>query len=211
MQCCPRCEPLSGAEARGCESACADSGGPLSPGSAFAQAVHAQHDLLLDRLDGHEVHLRPTGGFADGRSIVGVVLAAGTPLLIGADELRGDDACVQPQGDELACPVVQAGAGLPGHDAAGGQLRAPGDEFIAWQRAAGRHLADRINGMDLDHALGEIDPTPTAWPRASPRAPKSSQPSNSAMSPVLHFILEIKQPPEYRRLPQDGLCEAQGH
>ena len=65
---------------------------------------------------------------------------------------------MQPQGDELACPVVRAGAGLPGHDAAGGQLRAPGDEFIAWQRAAGRHLADRINGMDLDHALGQIDP-----------------------------------------------------
>jgi hypothetical protein len=25
---------------------------------AFAQAVHAQHALLLDALDGHEVHLR---------------------------------------------------------------------------------------------------------------------------------------------------------
>ena len=65
---------------------------------------------------------------------------------------------MQPQGDELACPVVRAGAGLHGHDAAGGQLRAPGDEFLAWQRAAGQHLADHINGMDLDHALGQIDP-----------------------------------------------------
>jgi hypothetical protein len=50
----------------------------LSPGSAFAQPVHAQHALLLDALDGHEEHLRAPRGLADGLRVVGVVLAAGT-------------------------------------------------------------------------------------------------------------------------------------
>ena len=61
---------------------------------AFAQAVRAQHALLLDALDGHEVHLRPAGGFADRRGVVGVVLAAGALAAVRADELRGDDARV---------------------------------------------------------------------------------------------------------------------
>ena len=39
----------------------------------LAQAVDAQHALLLDGLDRHEVHLRSAGGLADGSSVVGVV------------------------------------------------------------------------------------------------------------------------------------------
>jgi hypothetical protein len=58
--------------------------------------VHAQHALLLDALDRHEVHLRARGGFADRSGIVGVVLTAGALAPVRADELRGDDARVQP-------------------------------------------------------------------------------------------------------------------
>ncbi len=47
--------------------------------------MHAQHALLLDALDGYEVHLGAAGGLADGSGIVGVVLAA---LHIRFDELR---------------------------------------------------------------------------------------------------------------------------
>jgi hypothetical protein len=114
--------------------------------------------LLLDRLDRNEEHLRPAGGFANRRGVVGVVLAAGTLLAIGADELRGDDARIQAQRDELARLVVRTRSGLHGHHAAGGQLRAPGDELVALQRAAHQHLASRIDSMNLDHALGQIDP-----------------------------------------------------
>ncbi len=125
---------------------------------ALAQAVHAQHALLLDALDRNEEHLRPSGGFTNGRGVVGVVLAAAALPAVGADQLRGDDACVQAQGHELARPVVRARAGLHGNDAAGGQLRAPGDELVAWQGARGDHMAGAIDGMHLDHALGQIDP-----------------------------------------------------
>ena len=125
---------------------------------AFAQAVHAQHALLLDALDGHEVHLRPAGGFADRRGVVGVVLAAHTLAAIRADELRGDDARVQAQGDQLARPVMRAGTGFHGDDAARRQLHAPGQKFVAHQGSAREHMPGRVDGMDLDHALGQIDP-----------------------------------------------------
>ena len=93
-----------------------------------------------------------------GLSIVGVVLAAGPLGAIGADELRGDDARIQAQGHELASPVVRAGAGLHGHDATRRKLGTPGHELVARQSAAGKHLAGRDDGMDLDHALGQVDP-----------------------------------------------------
>jgi hypothetical protein len=40
---------------------------------AFAQAVHAQHALLLNALDRHEVHLRARGGLADRRPLQGAL------------------------------------------------------------------------------------------------------------------------------------------
>ena len=43
---------------------------------AFAQAVDAQHALLLNALDSYEAHLRAAGCLADGGGVVGVVLAA---------------------------------------------------------------------------------------------------------------------------------------
>ena len=64
--------------------------------------------------------LRARGGFADRRSIVGVVLAAGVLAAIRADELRSDDACIQAQGSQLARPVVRARTRLHGDDAARG-------------------------------------------------------------------------------------------
>jgi hypothetical protein len=54
-----------------------DAGGALGL-QALAQAVQAQHVLLLDGLHGHEAHRRARGRFADGRSVVGVVLAGRT-------------------------------------------------------------------------------------------------------------------------------------
>ena len=64
----------------------------------------------------------------------------------------------RPRGNELARPVVRARAGFHGDDAAGGQLGAPGEELVTRQGAAGEHLAGSVDGMHLDHALGQIDP-----------------------------------------------------
>jgi hypothetical protein len=38
--------------------------------------MDAQHALLFDGFDGDEMHLWTAGGFANGRSIVGIVFSA---------------------------------------------------------------------------------------------------------------------------------------
>jgi hypothetical protein len=43
---------------------------------AFSGAVHPQAGLLLHRFDRHEAHVGPAHGFADGRGVGCVVLAA---------------------------------------------------------------------------------------------------------------------------------------
>lgn len=68
--------------------------------------MHAQHALLLDGLDGNEVHLGARGGFADRCRVVGVVLAALALHPVRGHQVSGNDAHVQPQGDEPAGPVV---------------------------------------------------------------------------------------------------------
>ena len=53
---------------------------------------------------------------------------------------------------------MRAGTGFHGNDAARRQLGAPGDEFIAYQSAAAQHVAGGIHSVNLDHALGQVDP-----------------------------------------------------
>ena len=101
---------------------------------------------------------RAAGGFTHRSGVVGVVLAAGTFASIRADKLDRNDACVQAQHLELARPMVRAGARLHGHDAAGGQLRAPGDKLVQRQGADGEHLPGGVHGMHLQHPLCQIDP-----------------------------------------------------
>ena len=59
----------------------------------------------------------------------------GALLAMRDDELRGDDACVQAQGDEVARAVMGAGTGFHGDDAARRQLGAPGKELVTRQGA----------------------------------------------------------------------------
>ncbi len=61
----------------------------------FAQAVHAQHALLGQRLGRHEVHVRSRSSLADGCRIVGVVLATLALDPIRRDELRRDHAGIE--------------------------------------------------------------------------------------------------------------------
>ncbi|MCY1235239.1 hypothetical protein D9M72_478470 [compost metagenome] len=132
-----------------------DAGGAVCL-DALSQAVDAQHALLLHALDRHEVHVRARGRLADRSGIVGVVLAALALEAIRHDVRGGNDAGIQPQSKQLARPVMGAGAGLHGNQAARGQLRAPSQEFIACQGAPGDAQARGIDRKDLDHALCQI-------------------------------------------------------
>jgi hypothetical protein len=132
-----------------------DAGRALSL-QALAQAVHAQHALLLDGLHGHEAHARARGGLADRCGVVRVVLAGRALAAVGLDELRVQQARRQTQRSQAARPVVRAGADLHGHDASRGQPRAPGNKAVSRQRAPAHHAARGIDGVNLDHALGQI-------------------------------------------------------
>ena len=123
---------------------------------AFAQTVNAQHALLLDALDGHEMHLRARGGFADGARIIGVVFATLALQPLGRHQVRGDDASIQPQGDEPTRPMVCAGACFHGDEAAGRPLRAPGQKFVAGQRPTCDPLPARVKRVNLNDALCQI-------------------------------------------------------
>jgi Phage integrase, N-terminal SAM-like domain len=130
----------------------------------LAKPVHDQHALLLDALDGHEAHVRPTGRLADGSGVVGVVLARGAFGTVRRGKLRRDDACVETHRDELAAPVVGRRADLHRDDAARRQLPTPGDELVAGQGTVRDGAAGRVDSVDLDHALGQIDPDAHDFP-----------------------------------------------
>ena len=119
--------------------------------------MHAQDALLLHGLDRNEMHVRAARRLADGSRIVGVVLAALALQAIGRDQVSGDDAGIKAHGTQSPRPMVRAGAGLHGHHAAGGQLRAPGQEFVSAQGAASDALPGSIYRVNLNHALGQID------------------------------------------------------
>ena len=57
----------------------------------------------------------------------------------------------------LAICSRSAGTHLHGDHAARGKPRAPGNEGFAAQRAAAHRRTRRIDGVNLDHALGKID------------------------------------------------------
>src|SRR4030095_6698100 len=103
------------------------------------------------------MHMGSASGFADSYSIVGIVLAALALQPVGLNQVRSDNARIQPQANEPACPVVRTGAGLHGDQAARRQLRTPGGELVAHQRPAGHPIAYGINGVNLDDLLCQID------------------------------------------------------
>lgn len=124
---------------------------------ALAQPVDGEQGLLGGRLHGHEAHVRATRSLADGRGVFGVVLAAFAGHAIGRDEVAGDQSRVQAVTAQLARPVVSAATDLHRDDATRGQLRAPGGELVDRQGFGSHHAACCIDGVNLDHALGQID------------------------------------------------------
>ncbi len=124
---------------------------------ALAQTVDALLGLLLGGLDGDEAHVRPVSGFADGSSVVGVVLAAGALHAIGGNELTGDQSGIQPHQAQTACDVVSAAATLHGHNAAGGQGSGPFEEPSRRHGTRQYSVTSAADGMDLVNTLGQIE------------------------------------------------------
>ena len=71
--------------------------------------------------------------------------------------MAGDEARIQAEAAQLASPVMGAAAGLHGDQAAGAQLHAPSGELVGGQGLGGHHASRGIDGVDLDHSLGQID------------------------------------------------------
>ena len=77
---------------------------------ALARTMHEQARLLLDAFDRHKTHIGAGHGFADGRSIGGVVLAALAAHAIGHNELGRHQAHDVAELGELSGPVVGSAA-----------------------------------------------------------------------------------------------------
>ena len=78
-------------------------------GQPTADAVQAQHGLLIFGLDRDKAHVGPTDGFADGLGIVVVILAA---LAIRSDKAGRNDPGIVAEFGQLPGPVVRAGTGF---------------------------------------------------------------------------------------------------
>jgi len=94
---------------------------------------------------------------ADGGGVVGVVFAAFTGQAVRAGEMTRNQASVEPKAAKLAGPVMDAAAGFHGHQAAYRQLGAPDSELVGRQSFRGDDMSACIHGVDLDHALCQID------------------------------------------------------
>lgn len=73
--------------------------------------------LLLGGFSGDAVHARSPGCFADGLSVIAIVLAGGPLASTRGDELWREEARARPGPRSLARPKMSAGAGFHGHDA----------------------------------------------------------------------------------------------
>lgn len=125
---------------------------------ALPGAVQAEDGLLIDILDRDETHVGPGDGFADGRGIGGVILAALAAHPVRRHELGSHQFDGVAEAAEFSCPVVGAGTGFHA-DQTGRKM---GNHF---QQLAANHLgfdenrlATLVNTMQSEYILGEIDP-----------------------------------------------------
>ena len=86
------------------------------------------------------------------------VLAAAALHAVRGYEVGRDQPGVEAEAQQLACPVVGPGAGFHRHHAARRQLCAPRHKALARQGLGGNDAPCRIHRVNLDHALGQIDP-----------------------------------------------------
>ncbi len=124
---------------------------------ALSRAVQGEDDLLVFFLDRNKAHVGAGDGFADGRGIGGIVLAAFAGEAVGGDELRRhqfDGVAVAP---EQPGPVVGAGAGFDA-DQARGHLHDQRQQLIPCDLRLDQYgfavFIDAMHGKDV---LGKID------------------------------------------------------
>ncbi len=115
-------------------------------------AVQHRGRLLLGRFDRHEAHGRARHGLADCFRIRGIVLL---PLHVRFHIGRRHEPDLMAESSELAGPVVGGRARLH-TDQAGRQACTELDELRPPDLSADGNPPLGINGMDLEHRLGEV-------------------------------------------------------
>ena len=116
-------------------------------------SVSCQDALLLARLDRDEAHVRPAHRLADRLGVGSIGLVT---LDVGLDVLRRDQAHGVTKPDELARPMVGAGARLHA-DQAGRLLGEEGGQLAARQPAPEHGAAGRIDAMHLEDGLRKVE------------------------------------------------------
>jgi hypothetical protein len=120
---------------------------------ALPGPLYGQYSLLIDILDGYEAHGRSAYRFTDSLCISRIIFVL---LDIGFNVLRRHQAHAVALCLELASPVMGAAAGVH-PDKAGWQVDKESDNLVAFELLLGHGLAMRIDSVDLEDILREVD------------------------------------------------------
>jgi hypothetical protein len=147
--------PLGGEAELGCQAAQGVRQHRLLFDQQRPGRVQGKYGLLLHTLDGHEPHLGPGPGHAQGRGICGVVLLAffhERPDRLGRDQLH-----LVPKAAQQARPVMAGTTGLEDHGASG-LLLEERDQLAPAQLALEHHPSTLVNAVDLEDRLCGVQP-----------------------------------------------------
>jgi hypothetical protein len=124
------------------------------PQQKIARPVLHQPTLLLGRLHPHKSHRRPADRLADRLRVGRIVLTA---LDVSLHILRRHQTNLMTELRQLTCPVMRGGTGLHANEA-----RRQSREKLHYLTAAklfpNDDLLSRIDPVDLEHVLGDIQP-----------------------------------------------------
>ena len=127
--------------------------GPL-PHQKIARPMQHQPALLLDRFDLHKTHGRPPHRLADRLGVGRIVLVA---LYIGLHVLRRHQSHPMTKPRQFTRPIVRRGAGFHA-DQARRQSFEERQYLAAPDLLANHDLLGRVDAVDLEHVLGDIQP-----------------------------------------------------
>ena len=125
--------------------------GPL-PHQKIARPMQHQPALLLGRFDLHETHGRPPHRLADRLGVGGIVLVA---LDVGLHVLRRHQPHLVAKLRQFTRPIMRRGAGFHADQARRQRLEEL-QHLAAPQLLANDDLLGRVDAVDLEHVLGDI-------------------------------------------------------
>src|SRR5262245_23904164 len=126
----------------------------LLPDQERPRAMKHKSSLLVGTFDRDKPHVRPGHRLANRLRIRGVVLPT---LDIRLHVSRWHQLYTMPEPCEFACPIMRGRAGFH-PDQAGFKSRKEGKHLRPSETFADNRLAFRIDTVNLNHSLGEINP-----------------------------------------------------